>query len=207
MNTSVTSRTPIADMIQRIMDDRNTLTALVEKDEAAFEDVFHSYSGAMMGLARKVLRNDARAHDVVQTVFIALFDKPERFDPTRGSLRTFLLTQTHSRSIDLIRSEKARALRENKQGYENIVHSQIMVDSIEDEIIKLQLSESMTQALTTLSSDERDAIVLSYYKGFTYREVAQLLAQPEGTVKSRIRSGMAKLKSELRESIPEEVST
>lgn len=160
-----------------------------------------------MGLARKVLRNDARAHDVVQTVFIALFDKPERFDPTRGSLRTFLLTQTHSRSIDLIRSEKARALRENKQGYENIVHSQIMVDSIEDEIIKLQLSESMTQALTTLSSDERDAIVLSYYKGFTYREVAQLLAQPEGTVKSRIRSGMAKLKSELRESIPEEVST
>lgn len=197
----------IADMMQRIMDDSDTREALGRKDEAAFDEVFRLYSGACLGLARKILRSDSRAHDVVQTVFIALFTKPERFDPTRGTLRSFLLTQTHSRSIDLIRSEKARSLREQKQGTLEMTRQINVADSIEDEIIKLQLSESMNKALSMLSVDERDAIVLSYYKGLTYREVATHLDQPEGTVKSRIRAGMSKLKMYLRDEIPEEVNS
>jgi RNA polymerase sigma-70 factor (ECF subfamily) len=116
MNTSVSHRDTIKDMMYIIMDDSDILVGLESKNESTFDEVFRLYSGACLGLARKIFRNEARANDVVQTVFIALHDKPGRFDPNRGSLRTFLLTQSHSRSIDLIRSEKARANREQKQG-------------------------------------------------------------------------------------------
>jgi RNA polymerase sigma-70 factor (ECF subfamily) len=136
-----------------------------------------------------------------------LYTNPSRFDPNRGSLRTFLLTQTHSRSIDLIRSEKARGAREEKQGTITLTSQVNTTDSIEDEIIKMELSESMQDALNKLSKDERDAIVLSYYKGFTYREVAEILNQPEGTVKSRIRAAMSKLRNQLDEVVPEEVQS
>jgi len=79
--------------------------------------------------------------------------------------------------------------------------------SVEDEIVNMQLSQTMADALSNLSEGERQAIVLSYYKGFTYREVAQILSQPEGTVKSRIRSAMSKLKTYLQDSISEEVQS
>lgn len=207
MKSSVTKKSQNIDMIHLIMDDSDTLIALENQDEIAFDEVFRLYSGACVGLARKILRSETKAHDVVQTVFIALFTKPERFDPARGSLRTFLLTQTHSRSIDLIRSEKARKIREEKQGIAAAATSSIEKDSIEDEIIKMELSNSMTDALLKLSKDERDSIVLSYYKGYTYREAAKILDQPEGTVKSRIRSGMSKLKNYLRDIVPEEVQS
>lgn len=198
---------PFADMMQHVMDDSDTLDALTRKDEAAFDEVFRLYSGACVGLARKILRSETKAHDVVQTVFIALITKPERFDPMRGNLRSFLLTQTHSRSIDLMRSEKARAQREQKQGTVAMKQQENSTDSVEDQIVKMQLSASMNKALAKLSDDERDAIVLSYYKGFTYREVAAQLNQPEGTVKSRIRAGMAKLKIYFREDIEEGVKS
>ena len=194
-------------MIHLIMDDSDILAGLENNDEAVFDEVFRIYSGACLGLARKILRNDSKAQDVVQTVFVALFTKPARFNPERGSLRTFLLTQAHSRSIDLIRSEKARSAREQKQGLLAMSAKEISVDSIEDEIVKMQLSDSMSDALSKLSKDESDAIVLSYYKGHTYREVAEILKQPEGTVKSRIRSAMSKLKNYLQDSIPEEVQS
>lgn len=207
MNTSVSTRSQIADMMQLIMDDSDILLALENKDEAAFDEVFRLYSGACVGLSRKILRDETKANDVVQTVFIALFTNPSRFDPNRGSLRTFLLTQTHSRSIDLIRSEKARSAREQKQGLASMSATKNSTDSVEDEIIKMQLSDSMNEALSKLTKDERDAIVLSYYKGNTYREVASILGQPEGTVKSRIRAGMNKLKNHLQDSIPEGVQS
>ena len=134
-----------------------------------------------------------------------LSDKPSRFDPNRGSLRTFLLTQTHSISIDLIRSEKARSNREEKQGKISMHSTSLKMLSVEDEVANMQLTETMSDAISNLSVGEREAIVLSYYKGHTYREVAQILSQPEGTIKSRIRSAMSKLKTHLQDSISEGV--
>ena len=186
-------------MIVAIVDEIHILDSLINKDENVFENVFHLYSGACLNMARKVLRNEAKANDVVQNVFIQLYEKPERFDPTRGSLKTFLLTQCRSRSIDLMRSETARTNREIKQGNEQEVTQNNTASNTESIILQLSLREEVKSALNLLSDDEKAAIILSYYQGLPYREAALQLNLPEGTVKSRIRSGLKKLKVHLKE--------
>ncbi len=192
-------------MMGVLMEDAQIKNALIQKNESVFDEVFRLYSGACLGLAKKILLNEARAQDVVQTVFVDLFIKTEKYDPTRGSLRTFLLTQTHSRSIDLIRSEKSRSAREKKQGEIANKDKELRIDSTEETIEKLELSQSMTEALNHLNENERKAIVLSYYNGHTYSEVAEILGEPQGTIKSRIRSALAKLRNNLHEIVPEGV--
>lgn len=189
-----------ASMIKGVVDEIEILDALIQKDENVFENVFHLYSGACLNLSRKILRSDARAHDIVQNVFVQLFEKPERFDPTRGSLKTFLLTQCRSRSIDMIRSETARSKREVAQ-YSNLALSRNdnISTSTESIILNLSLSDEVKAALDLLGDDEKQVILLSYYQGLTYRETAESLNLPEGTVKSRIRSGLKKLKVYMKD--------
>ena len=187
-------------MMVAIVDEIHILDSLINKDENVFENVFHLYSGACLNFSRKILRSDIKANDVVQNVFIKLFEKPERFDPTRGTLKTFLLTQCRSRSIDLIRSETARSNREKKQSENlDLSRNQNISSSTESIILQLSLSEHIKSALEVLTKDEKSAIVLSYYQGLTYRESAIELDLPEGTVKSRIRSGLKKLKVSLKD--------
>ncbi len=187
-------------MMVAIVDEIHILDSLINKDENVFENVFHLYSGACLNFSRKILRSDTKANDVVQNVFIKLFEKPERFDPTRGTLKTFLLTQCRSRSIDLIRSETARSNREKKQSENlDLSRNQNISSSTESIILQLSLSEHIKSALEVLTKDEKSAIVLSYYQGLTYRESAIELDLPEGTVKSRIRSGLKKLKVSLKD--------
>lgn len=200
MDTIIGHDTKAPSMMSGVVDEIEILDALIQKDENVFENVFHLYSGACLNLSRKVLRSDARAHDVVQNVFVHLFEKPERFDPTRGSIKTFLLTQCRSRSIDLIRSETARSKREIVQ-YDNLALSRNgnISSNTESIILNLSLSDEVKSALNQLGDDEKEVIVLSYYQGLTYRETAEKLQLPEGTVKSRIRSGLKKLKVYLKD--------
>lgn len=200
MNTMIGLHVEPASMIKGVVDEIEILDALIQKDENVFENVFHLYSGACLNLSRKILRSDARAHDIVQNVFVQLFEKPERFDPTRGSLKTFLLTQCRSRSIDMIRSETARSKREVAQ-HSNLALSRNdnISTSTESIILNLSLSDEVKAALDLLGEDEKQVIVLSYYQGLTYRETAESLSLPEGTVKSRIRSGLKKLKVYMKD--------
>lgn len=200
METIIRLNVEPASMMRVVVDEIEILDALIQKDENVFENVFHLYSGACLNLSRKILRSDARAHDVVQNVFVHLFEKPERFDPTRGSIKTFLLTQCRSRSIDMIRSETARAKREVVQ-YDNLALSRNdnISSNTESIILNLSLSDEVKVALNQLGEDEKIVIVLSYYQGLTYRETAEKLELPEGTVKSRIRSGLKKLKVYLKD--------
>ena len=200
MDTIIGLEDKSASMMKPIVDEIEILDALIQKDENVFENVFHLYSGACLNLSRKILRSDARAHDVVQNVFVQLFEKPERFDPTRGSIQTFLLTQCRSRSIDMIRSETARTKRELTQ-HDNLALSRNdnISSNTESIILNLSLSDEVKVALNQLGEDEKEVIVLSYYQGLTYRETAAKLNSPEGTVKSRIRSGLKKLKVYLKD--------
>jgi RNA polymerase sigma-70 factor (ECF subfamily) len=150
----------------------------------------------VLALARRVTGNATDAEDVVQEVFVRLWNQPDRFDPARGSLRSFLLAQSHGRAVDLVRSATARQRREERDaratasaGYD-----------LEREVWDLAVADQVAQALATLSEDERSAIELAYFEGHTYREVAVLLSQPEGTVKSRIRKGLARMGKALTES-------
>lgn len=161
--------------------------------QAALAEAYRRHAGAVFALSRRLLVDATLAEEVVQEVFLRLWDHPDRFDPERGSLRSYLLAQTHGRSVDLLRSEVSRRAREERDhrrtaeaGYD-----------IEREVMDLALGEKVQAALSALPDGERQAIALAYFGGHTYREVAEVLGQPEGTVKSRIRSGLKRLRSEL----------
>ena len=175
------------------MDDAALVAAIGRSSQEALAEAYSRNSGAVHGLARRILRDETLAEEITQEVFLRLWNNAEKFDASRGSLRSFLLAHTHGRSVDLIRSESARRTREDKDARLASVESQ----SVEEEVWDMALAEQIKTALATLIEGERKAIELAYFGGHTYREVAELLNEPEGTVKSRIRSGMKRLRSEL----------
>ena len=161
--------------------------------QEALAEAYRRHAGAVYGLAKRVLADPSRAEEIVQEVFLRLWNDPDRFDPDRGSLRSFLLAQTHGRAVDLLRADTARRAREDREacgtaeaGYD-----------VEHEVWDLAVADRVRQALDVLPDDERRAIGLAYFGGHTYREVATLLGAPEGTVKSRIRTGLRRMRSAL----------
>ena len=122
-----------------------------------------------------------------------LWKRPERYDSTRGALSSFLQLDAHGRSVDLIRSEEARAKREIASERMSSNHQ----DGPEEEAMKRITSDRVRRALDELKEAERGPIAMAFYLGYSYRKVAEVLDVPEGTVKSRIRSGMAKLRETL----------
>ena len=171
-------------------EDSDLVRRIAGGDQDALAEAFRDFSPAVKSLARRVVRDEAMAEDVVQEAFVWLWRSPDKYDSTRGSLRAFLLTVAHRRAVDLVRSEQARNRRESQPP--DPVHS-----NLEDEVWSRRLSEQVRTALEDLSHDEREAISLAYYGGLSYVEVSRRLGQPEGTVKSRIRSGMRKLATTL----------
>lgn len=164
--------------------------------ESALEEIYRRHGGAVFGLARRVLRDQRLAEDVAQEVFVRLWNAPEAFDPDRGTLRAFLLAQAHRRAVDVVRAEEARRRREQRQEGEGS-RSALMTDTLDRELWDLTVAEEVRAALEELPSRERDAIELAYFGGLTYREVAAELDEPEGTVKSRIRAGLRRLRTQL----------
>lgn len=163
--------------------------------EDALAEAYRRHAGAVFALASRLLPARSSAEEIVQEVFLRLWRAPERFDPDRGSLRAFLLAQTHGMSIDLVRSETARARREERDGRRSAEAGY----DVEREVWDLAVAEHVRTALATLPEAERRAIELAYFQGRTYREVAVILEEPEGTVKSRIRAGMKRLRAALTE--------
>jgi RNA polymerase sigma-70 factor (ECF subfamily) len=161
--------------------------------EEALGEVYRRHGGAVHGLARRVVGSDALADEVTQDVFVDLWKRPERFDPGRGALRTFLLTCAHGKAVDIVRSESARRAREEKTGRETVVAGYDLDRYAWD----LAVADRVKIAVGALPGGERRAIELAYFDGRTYREVAEILGEPEGTIKSRIRSGLRRLKSAL----------
>jgi RNA polymerase sigma-70 factor (ECF subfamily) len=159
----------------------------------ALAEVYRRHAGGAFGLALRITGDRALAEEVVQEVFLRLWNEPERFDPARGSLRSFLLANTHGRSVDLVRAETARRAREQRDAQRT---PEVGYD-LEREVWDLTLASHVRDALESLSDAERAAIELAYFGGHTYREVAVLLDVPEGTVKSRIRAGLGRLRTAL----------
>ena len=179
----------------REVSDAALVVAVGRWHQDALAEAYRRHSGAVLALARGVLSDSARAEEVVQEVFTRLWNNPERFDPARGSLRSYLLAQSHGRAVDLLRSDSSRRRREDRDAQRDTVESYDLEREVGDVIV----AEQVREAVARLTEDERQAIELAYFGGHTYREVAQLLRQPEGTVKSRIRSGMARLRNHLSE--------
>jgi RNA polymerase sigma-70 factor (ECF subfamily) len=175
------------------LQDSELVELIGDSSSEALAEAYRRHSGPVYGLALRLVREQAKAEDVTQEVFLRLWNRPEAFDPDRGSLRSYLLSHAHGRSIDLIRSEGARRNREEREGRK----APVAGPSLEEEVMDMARAEQLRDALATLSDNERSAIELAYFGGYTYREVAEILGEPEGTVKSRIRIGLKRLHTRL----------
>jgi RNA polymerase sigma-70 factor (ECF subfamily) len=173
--------------------DAGLVVAIGRWHEPALAEVYRRHGGAVQTLARRVLGSVEQAEDVTQEVFVKLWKQPERFDPARGSLRSFLLSIAHGRAIDMLRSNTARRAREERSAAEVATSGY----DIERHAWDLQVNDQVRQAVVELTPEQRRAIEMAYFGGHTYREVAHLLGEPEGTIKARIRSGLTHLRHAL----------
>jgi RNA polymerase sigma-70 factor (ECF subfamily) len=170
------------------------MVVLTERDSSALEELYRRHSVAVFGVARRVTGVPEHAEEVLQEVFLRLWKSPERFDATRGALRSFLLMDANARAIELVRRDAARRGREARTL--QLVETDTG-EEIGGEMWDLVVANHLREALDALTDMEREAIELAYYGGHSYREVAHILQQPEGTVKSRIRSGLKRMRDRL----------
>jgi RNA polymerase sigma-70 factor (ECF subfamily) len=166
---------------------------LARYQQDALAEAYRRHAGPVFGLAKRLLGVQAQAEEVVQEVFLRLWNNPERYEPERGSLRSYLLAQTHGRSIDMMRSDASRRAREERDAHQT---GQGTYD-LDRELWDMAVAGEVRTALQALDPGEREAIELAYFGGMTYREVASHLGQAEGTVKSRIRVGLKRLRGTL----------
>jgi len=165
---------------------------------------FRTCAPAARAVSRRILRSEHQVDDVVQRVFEDLWYRPDRFNPTRGPLITYVRMQARARSIDLIRSERSRKEREKQ------LHRarDLFIDQVDpmDECLVSSFNDEVRRCVNQLPKSERESIELSFYGNMSYRAVATRLGLPEGTIKSRIRRGLihlgAILMNELAETIP-----
>ena len=172
--------------------DGRLVDAIASGQQGALAQAYSQHASRVHALARG-LCGPTRADDLTQEIFLQLWKDPQRYSAERGSLRTFLLMQAHSRAVDIIRSDRARAARESAR---DLAPKPQPADTDAAALAVLERAE-VQQLVDALPESERQAILLAYFGGNTYREVAQLLGVPEGTVKSRIRSGLNRLRAEL----------
>ena len=173
--------------------DANLALAIARYREDALAEAYRRHAGAVFGLARRLLHERSAAEEVVQEVFVRLWNAPERFDPERGTLRSYLLAQAHGRAVDQLRSEMARRRREEREAHQT-AHGGY---DVEREVGDIIVADQVREVLGGLPDHERRPIELAYFRGHTYREVATILGEPEGTVKSRIRSGLKRMHGQL----------
>jgi RNA polymerase sigma-70 factor (ECF subfamily) len=165
---------------------------LVAGDESALSEVYDAYAALAFGIATRILRDPTSAEDVVQDVFVSLWERPEAYDPDRGPLRAWLSLLTRRRAIDAVRRDVARGRREVAYAQDDLV-----LPGVDDGVVQDTLAKAVRAALAKLPEPQRVAIVLAYYEGLTYLQVAGRLQVPEGTAKSRLRSGLRTLAAQL----------
>ena len=168
--------------------ERDVRARLVAGDECALGECYDQYASFVFGLALRVIRDRRSAEDVTQDVFLHLWERAESFEPDRGGLRTWLGTLAHRRAVDCVRREEARRRRD-----ERVSGHAPSTPDVEEMAVALLTAERVRAAVATLPEEQRQAIDLAYFGGRTYREVAEVLEIPEGTAKSRLRLGLARI--------------
>jgi len=166
------------------------LTLVARGDQGAFEALYERLARPAYGLIRKVLRDPAQSEEVVQEVLLEVWRTASRFDPARGGAATWVLTIAHRRAVDRVRSEAAAAGREQRTSQAAGAARDDVADSVEATLD----AELLRRCLEGLSDVQRESITLAYYGGYTYPEVVKLLEVALGTIKSRIRDGLNRLR-------------
>jgi RNA polymerase sigma-70 factor (ECF subfamily) len=177
--------------------ERRVHERLVAGERSAFADLYDQFASVVFGVAMRVTGQRQAAEDVSQAVFFEVWQDPTRFDPARGSWRAWLATLAHHGGVDWVRSEEAGRRRDEAQPDPHLEHVPDVGEALESVLV----AEQVRLVLARLPDDERTPIRLAYFGGRTYRQVAHDLALPEGTVKSRVRSGLHRMAEALHSEV------
>jgi RNA polymerase sigma factor (sigma-70 family) len=172
--------------------DEALLDRLMARDERALEEVVEAHKALVYGMARRILVDAGLSEEVAQDTFLALWRRPGSFDPARGTLQGFLMGVARNKAIDVVRREETR-----RRARDELMSEQEMTSGTPPATEAVDERQRVTAALVRLTAPQKEAVVLAYYGGRTYREVAEELGIPEGTAKTRLRDGLAKLRELL----------
>jgi RNA polymerase sigma-70 factor, ECF subfamily len=165
------------------------LTNVAKGDEAAFRAVYDLTAPAVLGIVRRVLRDPAQSEEVMQEVLLDVWRSAARFDPAAGSASAWIMTLAHRRAVDRVRSEQRAAERELRAAIMPVAYDEV-TEAVESSLER----ERVRRCLAGLTDLQRESVTLAYYGGYTYAGVAALLGVPVGTVKTRMRDGLIRLR-------------
>jgi RNA polymerase sigma-70 factor (ECF subfamily) len=160
-------------------------------DEQAFGSLYDAVCGPVLGLVRSVLRDPAQSEEVAQEVLTEVWRTAARYQPERGGAMNWVLTLAHRRAVDRVRSAQASADREHKAA---LLDQTPAFDHVTEQVEARLEREQVRRCLRTLTELQHQSVTMAYYQGLTYREVAELLTVPLGTVKTRLRDGLIRLR-------------
>jgi RNA polymerase sigma-70 factor (ECF subfamily) len=182
----------------RVLADEELMQLVRAGDAQAFEIVFDRHSGAAFSLAYRMCGRQAMAEDIVQEAFVSLWRSGARYDATRGSVRTWVLSVVRNRTIDAFRRESAKGSRDVSE--EGIAERMAAPELTDTEVERRDEARQVRKALVELPPDQRQVIELAYFGGFTHSQIADMLELPSGTVKGRMRLGLTKMRLALGDS-------
>jgi RNA polymerase sigma-70 factor (ECF subfamily) len=158
-------------------------------DAQAFEKLYDELSAVVFGLARRVVRDPARAEDVTQEVFLEVWRKAARFDSSLGKAKTWVLTIAHRRAVDAVRRSESQKRQDQHGAPDEVSH-----DQPADNLIQTEEHGAVRRCMDTLTDLQLESVRLAYFHGYTYNEVATLLDKPLPTIKTRMRDGLIRLR-------------
>jgi len=170
------------------------LRDVAEGNRAAFAEMYDRISSRVMGLVTRLLRDRAQSEEVTQEVFLEIWQQASKFDANRGSGMAWVLTMAHRRAIDRIRASQKSHERDLKIGIRDMERD---FDNVSESVEIRVENERVKNAMSRLTSLQREAVILAYYGGYSHNEMADILGIPLGTVKTRLRDGMIRLRDEL----------
>jgi RNA polymerase sigma-70 factor, ECF subfamily len=170
------------------------LLRIAEGDQSAFARLYDMLSPRVFGLVLRVLVDRAQSEEVLQEVFLEIWQSAARFAPNRGQGRSWVLTIAHRRAVDRVRSSQAASDRDVRAGFRDL---DVAHDSVAEQVeLKIE-GRRVAKALDALPEAQREAITLAYFGGYSQSEIAALLGAPLGTIKTRMRDGLSRLRNEM----------
>jgi RNA polymerase sigma-70 factor (ECF subfamily) len=163
-------------------------------DQVAFAELYDQIAPRVLGLVRRLLRDHAQSEEVTQEIFLEIWQTATRYDPAKGGASTWIMTMAHRRAVDRVRASQASRDRDTKIGIRDYDAD---YDNVSDTVQTRIEHERVEKAMLRLTELQRQAVSLAYYGGYSHSEVANLLSVPIGTVKTRLRDGMIRLRDEL----------
>ena len=191
--TNETNDRPSADSVVPVTND-DLLARVALGDQSAFAELYDNMAPRVLGLVKRLLRDHAQSEEVTQEIFLEIWQNATRYDPSKGGASSWILTMTHRRAVDRVRASQASRDRDTKIGIRDF---DAEYDNVSETVQTTIEHERVEKAMLRLTELQRQAVTLAYYGGLSHSEVAAQLSVPIGTVKTRVRDGLIRLRDEL----------